>query len=133
MIAFFDVCAVTYRVESVEPYFSNLKTALAVMRAREPEIAVSRLSFMECRVLPLRKKQAATLELYRDFFTAPGLRIVELDVSVVNRATTIRAETNLGTPDSLQAASALSLPGEVLFVTNDAKFSRLPELKVELL
>ena len=51
----------------------------------------------------------------------------------VNRATTIRAETNLGTPDSLQAASALSLPGEVLFVTNDAKFSRLPELKVELL
>ena len=43
---------------------------------------MSRLSFMECRVLPLRKKQAATLELYRDFFTAPGLRIVELDVSV---------------------------------------------------
>jgi predicted nucleic acid-binding protein len=133
LIAFFDACAVIYRVESVEPYFSKLRTALTAMHAREPGIAVSRLSLMECRVLPLRKRQAGTLELYRDFFSSPGLRIVELDPAIVDRATMIRAESNLGTPDALQAASALSLPGEVLFITNDAKFQRVPGLKMELL
>ena len=133
MIAFFDACAVIYRVESVEPYFTKLKTALTAMRARQPDIAVSRLSLMECRVLPLRKRQAGTLELYRDFFSSPGLHIVALDPAIVDRATMVRADTNLGTPDALQAASALSLPGEVLFITNDAKFKRVPGLNVELL
>lgn len=133
MIAFFDACAVIYRVESVEPYFTKLKTALTALHAKEPDIAVSRLSFMECRVLPLRKRQADTLALYRDFFSSPGLRIVELDPAIVDRATVVRADTSLGAPDALQAASALSLPGEVLFITNDAKFKRVPGLPVELL
>jgi predicted nucleic acid-binding protein len=133
LIAFFDACAVIYRVESVEPYFSRLKAALKTMSVKGLDIAVSRLSFMECRILPLRRKQAATLEFYLDFFSAPGLHVVELDAAVVDRATIIRADSNLGTPDALQAASALSLPGEVLFITNDSKFQRVPGLKVELL
>ena len=121
MIAFFDACAVIYRVESVEPWLTKLKAALKKLHAGKPDIAVSRLSFLECRVLPLRKKQAETLAFYRDFFSSPGLRVVELEPAIVDRATMIRAETNLGTPDALQAASALSLPGDVLFITNDEK------------
>lgn len=133
MIAFFDACAIIYRVESVEPYLTKLKAALTALQARNPEIAVSRLSFLECRVLPLRRRQEVTLGLYREFFLSPGLHIVELDAPVVDRATMVRSESNLGTPDALQAASALSLGGEVLFVTNDAKFRRVAGLNVELL
>jgi predicted nucleic acid-binding protein len=133
LIAFVDACAVIYRVESVEPYLTKLKAALAALHAREPDIAVSRLSLLECRILPLRQKREGTLALYQDFFDSPGLRIVELDAPVVDRATIIRAETNLRTADALQAASALSLPGDVLFITNDEKFKHVAGLNVELL
>jgi predicted nucleic acid-binding protein len=133
LIAFFDACTIIYRVESVEPYLTKLKASLTALQASGPEIAVSRLSFLECRVLPLRRKQEGTLALYREFFGSTGLRVVEIDAPIVDRATVVRAESNLGTPDALQAASALSLGGDVLFITNDAKFRRVDGLNVELL
>ncbi|MDN5939920.1 MAG: hypothetical protein L0H83_14835 [Salinisphaera sp.] len=39
----------------------------------------------------------------------------------------------LNTPDALQAASALSLPGDVLFLTNDRRFSGVPRLRTEVI
>ena len=135
MIAFLDACAIIYRVEAVEPYLSKLKRTLAQWhRIEQPAtIAVSRLSLIECRVKPLRDKDRTTLGLYRGFFTAPGLRIVELDARVVDRATVIRADTNLTTADAIQAASALSLGGALQLFTNDEKFKRVRGLKVVLI
>ena len=135
MIAFLDACAIIYRVEAIEPYLSKLKRALAQLHggATLPAIAVSRLSLIECRVKPLRDKDRTTLGLYRAFFTAPGLRIVELVPEIVDRATVIRADTNLTTADALQAAAALSLGGAAQLYTNDEKFKRVRGLKVVLL
>lgn len=134
MIAFLDACAVIYRVEAVEPYLSKFKRTLARLhRSGSPEIAVSRLSLIECRVKPLRDRDQTTLGLYHDFFGAPGLRIVELDPEVIDRATVIRAETNLTTADALQAACALALGEDVRFVTNDGKFKRVRGLDVMIL
>jgi len=135
LIAFLDACAIIYRVEAVEPYLSKLKRALAQLhRIEQPAtIAVSRLSLIECRVKPLRDKDRTTLGLYRSFFTAPGLRIVELDARVVDRATVIRADTHLTTADAIQAASALSLGGALQLFTNDEKFKRVRGLKVVLI
>lgn len=135
MIVFLDACAVIYRVEAVEPYASRTNDVLKRFRARDPEtaLAVSRLSLLECRVKPFRERNQVLLAKYERFFGAPDLVIVGLDDAIVDRATLIRAETNLGTPDALQAASALSLPGEVFFITNDVKFNRVAGLKAELL
>ena len=56
-------------------------------------------------------------------------RIVELTAAVVDTATTLRASYVLKTPDALQAASALSLGDDVVFVTADLGFARLSGLK----
>lgn len=135
MIAFLDACAIIYRIEAVEPYLGKLKRALDNLERRHPgtTIAVSRLSTLECRVLPVRNRDDKALRLYDQFFTAPELRIVDLSAEVIDRATIIRAEFRLATPDALQAACALSLPGELAFFTNDPKFRGVDGLKVTLL
>ncbi len=135
MIVFLDACAIIYRVEAVEPYASRANDVLKRFRARHPEtaLAVSRLSLLECRVKPFRERNQMLLAKYERFFSAPDLVIVGLDDAVVDRATLIRAESSLPTPDALQAACALSLAGDVLFVTNDREFKRVAGLTVKLL
>ena len=135
MIAFLDACAIIYRIEAVEPYVMKLKRAFDNLERRHPRaaIAVSRLSTLECRVLPLRNRDVETLMLYDQFFNAVDLRIVEISAEVMDRATVIRADSRLAIPDALQAACALSLPGELIFFTNDAKFRAVEGLKLALL
>lgn len=58
--------------------------------------------------------------------------IGELTSGVVELAAQLRAFHGLKTPDALQAATALSLPGDTIFVTGDPRFKDMPGLTVEL-
>ena len=102
---------------------------MASLKSQHPacELAVSRLGVMECRVKPLRDNAHTLLAAYEAFFTQS--RIVELTAAVVDVATTMRASYGLKTPDALQAASAMSLGEDVVFVTADLGFTRLSGLK----
>lgn len=64
---------------------------------------------------------------------AKDLRIVELTPSVVERAAHLRADYRLRTADALQAGSALSFGNDVVFVTGDAVFTRVPNLLTNIL
>ncbi|MFB6359654.1 MAG: type II toxin-antitoxin system VapC family toxin [Thiohalorhabdaceae bacterium] len=55
---------------------------------------------------------------------------VSLAERVLERATQLRADNGLKTPDAIQAASALALGEGVQFVTADQDFGRLAELTV---
>lgn len=48
-------------------------------------------------------------------------------------AAAIRVRTGLKTPDTLQAASCLQLGPDHLFLTGDAAFRRVADLKVKVL
>jgi predicted nucleic acid-binding protein len=63
---------------------------------------------------------------------AVKLRVVELIASVVEQATPLRAKHALKTPDALQAACAFYITGDVLFLTNDGGFKKVPGLRVEI-
>ena len=95
------------------------------------DVVVSRLSVLECRVKPLRDGDLALLKMYDDFFAA--IHIVELSAEVVDKATELRVRHGLKTPDALQAASALTLPGDAFFVTADVGFARVLGLEVRLI
>ena len=95
------------------------------------ELAVSRLSVLECRVKPLREGNAALFKRYDDFFAS--VRIVELSAAVVDAATLLRARDGLKTPDALQAASALVASERPVFVTADAGFAKVSGLDVRLI
>lgn len=130
MIVFLDACALIYRFEGSAAFRDAATRTIAqlVEGCESIELAVSRLSVLECRIKPLRDGNAMLLKRYDDFFAA--VRMVELSADVVNLATLLRVRNKLKTPDALQAACALSLSGDVHFVTADAAFSAVTGLNV---
>ena len=130
MILFLDACVLIYRIEEVMPWNARVAKQLAKLRRQysELQIAVSRLSYLECRTQPLRDGDEILLARYDALFAASDLHTIEIDANVIEGATQIRAQFGLLTPDAIQAASCLSLNTEHIFLTYDATFRRVPRL-----
>ncbi|NTV94207.1 MAG: type II toxin-antitoxin system VapC family toxin [Thiobacillus sp.] len=135
MIAFFDANALIYLIEGAEPFAGRVRGELASAETAHPGLgaAVSRLSWLECRVRPMRCDDQATLARYDGFFNRPDLIWVELNRDVVELATVIRVRHGLRTPDALQAACCLQLGPDHLFFTGDDGFKRVAGLNVRWL
>jgi len=134
MTLFLDANIIIYRVEAVEPFNQLVLAIVQELVALHPDtgFAVSRLSMMECLVKPLRDQNSADVERYRGFFSSAGLQIVEVSSLVLETATILRARYGLRTPDAIQAASAMSINGPVMFLTGDKQFAKVPGLNVRL-
>jgi len=128
---FLDACIIIYNVEMAEPYYADLARFFVQYHSHHPQenITVSRLSYLECLVKPLRENNTALIGKYHDFFHRNGLEIIDLAAVVIETATEIRARHNLATPDAIQAASCLHSSAS-LFITNDPIFRRVPQLNV---
>jgi predicted nucleic acid-binding protein len=134
VIAFLDTSALIYLVEGRAPFSDAVRGSLRAFadQHRGIRIALSRLTWLECRVRPLRTHDSATLAAYDAFFQRPDLVWVELTREVVELATAIRAHHGLRTPDALQAASCLQLGPRHVLLSGDAAFRRVRELTVEV-
>jgi predicted nucleic acid-binding protein len=135
VIAFFDASALIYLIEGAEPFASEVRKELAAVARTHPDLgaAVSRLSWLECRIGPMKSNDNATLAAFDTFFAHPDLVWIDMTKDVIGLAAAIRVQTGLKTPDSLQAASCLQLGGEHLFLTGDSAFRRIVGLNVKLL
>ena len=125
MKIFLDACVIIYWVEVAEPFYTKLLSKLRTIAEQYPEhtLSISRLSFLECLVKPLRLQDKKSLNVYQQFFDAQELEIIEIDATVIDTATQLRAKHNLRTPDAIQIASCLSMNTDHLFLTNDKKLS----------
>ncbi len=135
MIAFFDASALIYLIEGAAPFGDRVRKTLASVATRHPDMgtAVSRLTWLECRVGPMKSNDSAALAAFDAFFERADLVWVELNREVVELATAIRVRHSLRTPDALQAACCLQLGTDHLFLTGDAGFRKVSGLKVKLL
>jgi len=131
MTLFLDANVIIYLVEGTQALQGRVAKALGKYRTRADPVAVSRLSWLECRVRPLREKNKPVLVAYESFFAARDLVIVELSAPVIEAAAQLRAVLNFSTPDALQAASALQIAGPVRFFSNDRRLAKIPGLTVE--
>lgn len=132
MRIFLDACIIIYWVESSEPFYSKVLTQLRSIAEQYPEhvLTLSRLSFLECLVKPMREKDKKIIEIYRGFFESTELEIIEIDFEVIDIATQLRADYGLRTPDAIQAASCLSLGEQHIFLSNDKRFTSVTKLNV---
>ena len=93
---------------------SATRTPLAALLAASlgvpGSLVTSRLTRLECRSKPLRGGDLATLAQFEVFFAGVELVIVELGRAVVERATELRAQYNLKTPDAIHYATAVEPP-----------------------
>lgn len=135
MIVFFDASALIYLIEGREPFFGNVRAVVQALSDRHPGlgVAASRLTWLECRVGPMKSNDTATLKRYDTFFGRPDLVWVELTRDVVELAASVRVRHGLRTPDALQAACCLQLGAEHVLLTGDAAFKRVAGLNVAVL
>lgn len=135
MLAFLDASALIYLIEGSDPFANSARAALRDLATDHPGlgVAVSRLTWLECRVSPLKANAPETLKRYDDFFGRPDLRWVELTQDVVELATAVRVRHGLRTPDALQAACCLQLGDNHRLLTGDSAFQRVAGLHAVVL
>ncbi len=135
MIAFLDASALTYLLDGEVSWTQAVQSELQQLAEHQPklQIAVSRLSILECRVGPLRRADQASLDRFDAFFAQPDLLWVELSDSVVELATRLRASHGLRTPDALQAACCFQVGPKAVMLTGDADFRRVSALQLRLI
>jgi predicted nucleic acid-binding protein len=135
VIAFFDASALIYLIEGREPFAGKVRRELAAVTKKYPDLgaALSRLTWLECRVGPMKANDSATLASYDAFFARTDLAWVELTRDVIELAAAIRAKHGLRTPDALQAASCLQLGADHVFLSGDRAFKRVGGLNVSVL
>ncbi len=135
MIAFFDSSALIYLIEARPPFDQKARAVLADLAESGNPLgaAVSRLTWLECRVGPMKANDTILLSTYDAFFAKTDLIWVEMDRTVVELAAAIRAREGLRTPDAIQAASCLQLGPNHCFLTGDSAFKKVSGLNVALL
>ncbi len=135
MIIFLDANVIIYQVEGSANFHGKVLDTVQELLRKHPRarFAVSRLSELECLVKPVREGSSAVIGRYRAFFAASGLQVVDVSSQVIEKALLIRAFQGLRTPDAIQAASALSLNGPVVFLTGDKPFAKVAGLSVRVI
>ncbi len=135
MIAFFDANALIYLIEARAPFADKVRESLNELtcKHRNMLIAISRLTWLECRVGPMKNNDNETLVVYDAFFSRPDIQWIELTRDVVELAAAIRVKHGLRTPDALQAACCLQLGMSHVFLSGDKTFERVAGLNVKLL
>ena len=109
-----------------------LEARLLPLRNSGRFIQTSQLSRLECRTKPLRAKDASLLVLYDAFFASKEVEVYPISIAVVDKATELRAELNVKTPDALHLATAIVF-GAKVFLTGDKGLTRCKEIPVEIL
>jgi uncharacterized protein len=118
-------------VEGVGPVRDKIESRWRQLPSADRVFITSRIARLECRCKPLRDRDDELLRLYDIFFAGKEVDVREIDAVVVEKATELRADVGLKTPDAIHAATAM-LAGVASFWTTDARLSKCPGLIVEV-
>lgn len=118
---YLDSCVAIYRVEQIEPWSARIERHLLALPL-DARLCLSDLTWMECRIGPLRAGDTALLTRYDDFFARSEATSVPMTRAVFGRASELRAAHRIKTPDALHLAVALA-GGCTEFWTNDDRLA----------
>lgn len=132
MLIYLDSVICIYAVEGAKSFQERAKARLTAMRASGDQPALSDLTWLECRVKPIRLSDPLALADMEAFLTAADVFRVPLPLAVYDRACQIRAIHNFKLGDALHLAAAIE-GGCGAFLTNDRRLSSFRDISVEIL
>ena len=132
MMLYLDSVVCIYAVEGPPSFQARARARLAAMRAAGEQPAITDLTWLECRVKPIRTRDGAALADMEAFLTGSDVVRMPLCTVVYERACRIRAVHNYKLADALHLAAAVE-SGCGLFLTNDHRLSAFPDIAVEVL
>jgi predicted nucleic acid-binding protein len=132
MLVYLDTVICIYAVEGTPAFQARARARLAAMRSAGDQPAISDLTWLECRVKPIRLGDAVALADMEAFLTGSDVVRLPMPTAVYERACRIRAVQNYKLADALHLAAAVE-GGCGLFSTNDSRLSAFPDITVEVL
>lgn len=123
MKAYLDACIVIYYVQRHPCHGERISRTLLPEAPDRPQLAVTDLTRLECRVFPLRRQDMRLLDEFDRFFDLPTISKIPIDTAVFDLATELRAQHGLKTPDALHLAAAIHA-GCDEFWTNDDRLAK---------
>ncbi len=132
-LVYVDTDIVIYSVEKIEPYSSLLRPMWLAAQAGKIALISSELLLLETLVKPIQNADVILETTFRNLLlTTPEFQLISIDISILDKAAHLRAETGVKTPDAIHAATALLAKCQ-LFLSNDKGFRRIPDLPVTIL
>jgi predicted nucleic acid-binding protein len=132
MLVYLDSVICVYAVDGPAPFQTHARARLADMQQTGDQPAISDLTWLECRVKPIRMSDQAALADMEAFLTASDVVRLAMPMAVYDRACTIRATHNYKLADALHLATAVERGCDV-FLTNDRRLRGFSDLPVEVL
>lgn len=125
-----DTAAFIYFIQAHPRYLAPLRSVFTAADEEELTIVTSAVTLLEVLVVPYRAGDLALANRYEALLNrSRGVRLREIDSTLLRAAAQLRAVTGVRTPDALQLAAALA-EGCTSFVTNDRRLPTLPGLRI---
>src|SRR5260370_9833672 len=96
-------------VEGLPLVRAPIEARLQPLRGLSNSLATSRLSRLECRCKPLPAGDVLLLSLYEAFFNGQEVQLMEITGEIIEKATELRPNLNLKTPDAIHLANSCPL------------------------
>ena len=132
MLVYLDSVICIYALEGAPIFQARARARLAIIQALGDQPAISDLTWLECRVKPIRLGDLAALANMEAFLTGADVVRVPMPTAVYDRACQIRAVHKFKLADALHLAAAVEQHCG-LFLTNDHRLSSFPAITVEVL
>jgi len=128
-----DTMVFIYHFEENQMYSSLTFSIFESLEKGNFNSITSVLTLLEVLVKPKRENNSLLTERYKLLFeNFPNLQVKTLNENITDIASTLRANYNINTPDSIQIATSLEAKADI-FITNDATLKKISEIKVLLL
>jgi len=125
-----DTAIFIYFIEEDPQFLQILKPLFTAMDQGSFQAVTSALTLLEVLVAPYRAGNSPLAERYEALLTrSRGLRLVDIDRSLLRSAAQLRATVRLKPPDAIQVAAALAT-GCRVFLTSDRKIRTVPGLQI---
>jgi predicted nucleic acid-binding protein len=132
MLVYLDTVLCIYAVEGASTFQSRALARLTSLRTKGDQPAISDLTWLECRVLPIRLGDMVALAEMEAFLKASDVIRVPLPLVAYERACRIRAVHKINLADALHLAAAIE-SGCGLFLTNDHRLGNFSGIPIEVL
>ena len=130
---FLDTSPFIYFIEKHSQFHDLVKPVISLIDQKKAIGLTSTLTLLEVLVQPLRVGDKKLAEKYKAILLASqNLVTYEISHGISERASLLRAEHNLRTPDAIQMATALYYQADYFF-TNDPVFKKVKDIKVIIL
>ena len=132
MLLYLDSLILIYLPDHTGSFQARAARRISAAARAGDLFAIGDLTRFECRVGPIRARDAQRLVDFEGFFLQPDVRLVQLPGAVYDLAAEIRADHGFTSADSIHLAAAVHARCDA-FLTNDLRLQRFTGISIGIL